>query len=206
LAHGQPVLVDVTDDINADVHVIAWNRPNVDITVAPSGHYADSVRLSGAIENGMLAMHVIASPSPHKGFFGWFAFYRPEARIDMHVPSDATLSVHVINGPIVIDNVTGELRVTLVNGPITVSGAGTVLYLTTTNGPVIADIAKITAQPNITISTTNGPVEVTVPKGFKAKVDATTVFGPVENNLTNSDGPGTVSLETVNGPVTIGYP
>jgi hypothetical protein len=203
LAHGQPVLMDVNDDIKADVHVVAWDQPNVDITVAPSGHYADSVRLSGAVEAGTLAMHVIASPSPHKGFFGWLSFYRPDARIEMHVPRDASLSVHVINGPIVIDNVTGQLRVTLVNGPITVTGAGTVLYLTTTNGPVEAFVAKITAQPNITISTTNGPVDVIVPKGFKASVHATTVFGPVENDLTDSDGPGTVSLETVNGPVTI---
>src|SRR5580700_4115587 len=55
LAHGQPVIVDVTDDIKADVHVTTWNRPSVDITVAPSGHYADAVRLSGGIENGSLA-------------------------------------------------------------------------------------------------------------------------------------------------------
>jgi hypothetical protein len=111
LADGQPILMDVTDDIKADVHVTAWDRPNVDITVAPSGHYADSVRLTGLTENGTVAMHVTASPSPHKGFFGWLAFYRPDARIEMHVPRDATLSVHVINGPIVIDNVTGQLRV-----------------------------------------------------------------------------------------------
>jgi hypothetical protein len=206
LADGQPILMDVTDDIKADVHVTAWDRPNVDITVAPSGHYADSVRLTGLTENGTVAMHVTASPSPHKGFFGWLAFYRPDARIEMHVPRDATLSVHVINGPIVIDNVTGQLRVTLVNGPITVTGAGTVLYLTTTNGPVEAYITKVTAQPNITISTTNGPVDVIVPKGFKANVHATTVFGPVVNDLADSGGPGTVSLETVNGPVTISTP
>jgi hypothetical protein len=203
LAHGQPVLVDVTDDIKADVHVTAWNRPSVDITVAPSGHYADTVRLSGGVENGTLAMHVIASPSPHSGFFGWLKFYRPDARIDMRVPANATLSVHVINGPIEVDGVSGELRVTLVNGSIVVTGAGTQLYLTTTNGPVEATIAQLNAQPNITISTTNGPVDLFVPKGFKAKVHASTVFGPVENDLTDADGPGTVSLETVNGPVTI---
>lgn len=204
VAHGQPVLIDVTDDIKADVHVVAWNRQSVDMKVSPSGHYAETVQLHGSIENGTLAVHVIASPSPHRGFFGWLTFYRPEARIEMRVPSGATLSVHVINGPIVIDNVTGQLRVTLVNGPITVTGAGTVLYLTTTNGPVVADISVINAQPNITISTTNGPVDVLVPKGFKAKVEASTVFGPVENDLKSNDGPGTVTLETVNGPVTIG--
>jgi hypothetical protein len=203
LAHGQPVLVDVTDDIKADVHVTAWNHPSVDITVAPSGHYADSVRLSGGIENGTLAMHVICSPSPHRGFFGWLPFFRPYAQIEMRVPATATLSVHVINGPIAVDGVTGELQVTLVNGPIVVTGAGTQLYLTTTNGPVEATIAKLTTQPNITISTTNGPVDLFVPKGFKAKVTASTVFGPVENDLTDADGPGRVSLETVNGPVTI---
>ncbi|HEY7982129.1 MAG TPA: hypothetical protein VID19_11665 [Candidatus Eremiobacteraceae bacterium] len=203
LAHGQPVLVDVTDDIKADVRVTTWNRPSVDITVAPSGHYADTVRLSGAIENGALAMHVVCSPSPHQGFFGWLKYYRPDAIIEIHVPATATLSVHVINGPVSVDGVTGDLQVTLVNGPITVTGAGTRLYLTTTNGPVKASVAKITTQPDITISTTNGPVDLFVPKGFKAKVHASTVFGPVENDLTDADGPGSVSLETVNGPVTI---
>jgi hypothetical protein len=203
LPHGQAVLVDVTDDIKADVRVTTWNRPSVDIKVSPSGHYADTVRLSGAIENGTLAMHVVCSPSPHRGFFGWLGFYRPEAVIEMRVPAETTLSVHVINGPIIVDGVTGDLQVTLVNGPITVTGAGTHLYLTTTNGPVEATIAKITTQPDITISTTNGPVDLFVPKGFKAKVHASTVFGPVENDLTGADGPGSVSLETVNGPVTI---
>ena len=203
LAHGQPVIVDVTDDIKADVHVTTWNRPSVDITVAPSGHYADAVRLSGSVENGSVAMHVTCSPSPHRGAFGWLNFYRPYARIDLRVPAAATLSVHVINGPITVDGVTGDLQVTLVNGPIVVTGAGTQLYLTTTNGPVEATVAKITGQPDITISTTNGPVDLFVPKGFKAKVHASTVFGPVENNLTDAGGPGNVSLETVNGPVTI---
>jgi hypothetical protein len=203
LAHGQRVLVDVTDDIKADVRVTTWNQPSVDITVAPSGHYAETVRLSGGIENGTLTMHVLCSPSPHRSFFGWLTFFRPDAEIDMRVPTTATLSVHVINGPITVDGVTGELQVTLVNGPITVTGAGTRLYLTTTNGPVEATIAKLTGQPDVTISTTNGPVDLSVPKGFKAKVHASTVFGPVENDLTDADGPGSVSLETVNGPVTI---
>ncbi len=203
LAHGQPVLIDVTDDIKADVRVTAWNKPSVDITVTPTGHYADSVKLSGSVENGMLAMHVLCSPSPHNGFFGWLKFYRPDARIEMHVPADATLSVHVINGPIEVDNVTGQLQVTLVNGPIVVTGAGTQLFLNTTNGPVEATVVKITGQPNITIATTNGPVDLYVPKGFKAKVHESTVFGPIENDLTNADGPGSVSLETVNGPVSI---
>jgi hypothetical protein len=204
LIDGQPVLLDVNDDIKADLRVEAWDQTGVDVTVSPSGHAADSVRLSGSIENGTLAMRVIASPSPQKGFFGWLGFYRPDAKIELHVPRGVSLSVHVINGPIFIDNVTGPLRVTLVNGPITVRGAGTVLYLATTNGPVAAVIAKITAQPDITISTTNGPIGVTVPKGFKATVHASTVLGPVENNLADSGGPGTVSLETVNGPVSIG--
>ena len=203
LAHGQPVLIDVNDDIKADVHVTAWDRPSVQITVTPTGHYADSVKLSGAVENGTLAMHVLCSPSPHNGFFGWLKFYRPDARIEMRVPADATLSVHVINGPVEVDNVTGQLQVTLVNGPIVVKGAGTQLFLNTTNGPVEATVVKITAQPNITIATTNGPVDLYVPKGFKAKVHESTVFGPIENDLTNADGPGSVSLETVNGPVSI---
>jgi len=204
LANGQPVFLDVNDDIKADLRVDAWDKSSVDITVAASGHYADSVRLNGSMENGTLAMHVIASPSPQKGFFGWLGFYRPYARVEMHVPRGVSLSVHVINGPIVIDDVTGPLRVTLVNGPISVRGAGTVLYLATTNGPVAAYIAKITAQPDITISTTNGPIDVIVPKGFKANVHASTVLGPVKNDLEDNSGPGTVSLETVNGPVTIG--
>ncbi|HKW44726.1 MAG TPA: hypothetical protein VJN22_03655 [Candidatus Eremiobacteraceae bacterium] len=203
VSRGQPILMDVTDDIKADVHVVAWNRPAVQITVHPYGHYADSVRLAGAVESGTVAMHVLCSPSPHQGFFGWLKFFRPDARIDVHVPDDAKLSVHVINGPVIVDNVTGELQVTVVNGPITVTGAGSVLYLTTTNGPVEADVVRITAQPDITISTTNGPIDVYVPKGFKASVHATTVFGPVENNLGDSSGPGSVSLETVNGPVSI---
>jgi len=203
LAHGQPVLIDVTDDIKADVHVTAWDKPSVDVTVTPTGNYADSVRLSGSVEDSTLAMHVICSPSPHNGVFGWLKYNRPDARIDMHVPSDATLSVHVINGPIEVDNVTGRLVVTLVNGPIVVRGAGTLLFLTTTNGPVEATVAKITAQPKITIATTNGPVDLYVPKGFKAKVHESTVIGPMENNLTNADGPGSVSLETVMGPVAI---
>lgn len=203
LAHGQPVLIDVTDDIKADVHVTAWDKPSVDVTVTPTGSYADSVRLSGSVENGTLAMHVICSPSPHNGVFGWLKSNRPDARIDMHVPSDATLSVHVINGPIEVDNVTGRLQVTLVNGPIVVRGAGTFLFLTTTNGPIEATIAKLTAQPDITIATTNGPVDLFVPKGFRAKVHESTVIGPMENDLTDADGPGSVSLETVMGPVAI---
>lgn len=206
LSNGQPVLLDVNDDIKADLQVDAWDKSSVDVTVEASGQNSDSVRLSGSIENGTLAMHVIASPSPHKGFLGWLGFYRPKAKIEMHVPRSASLSIHVINGPIVIEDVTGPLRVTVVNGPISVRGAGTVLYLATTNGPVEAYISKITAQPDITISTTNGPIDVIVPKGFKAAVHATTVLGPVENDVAENSGPGTVSLETVNGPVSIGPP
>jgi DUF4097 and DUF4098 domain-containing protein YvlB len=119
------------------------------------------------------------------------------------VPHSADVAVTAVNGPVMVDNVTGRLAVRLVNGPIEVSGAGTVLSLQCTNGPIEAAISSLTAVPDIDIRTTNGAIEVTVPKGFKASSRASVVFGAVNDNLPNTSGPGHMDLHAVTGAVSV---
>lgn len=200
LTPGQAVALDTEGSIG------------VDISIEPSQGgivRLDATRVRGL--SGLLLTHASDAkwlrlrlePTSGSAKSHWHFGAGTEAKITLGVPADATVTVEAVNGPVRSSGVRGPLAIHIVNGPIEVSGAGSVLSLHLVNGPIAVEVADQSRTPNIDISATNGSINVTVPKGFRAMVDAHTVIGPLDERLSGTSGPGSMSVRLVTGPITI---
>src|SRR5579872_6193804 len=182
LGHGRPVYIDVEGKLGADVRVYGVkNRNTLDLEAQPDdaliGHV--QVRQWAASDGVHIAVERRPGDQP-----SWF-WQRHDVHVSVHLPADTTLTLSAVNGPIHVDSVTAPLTVNLVNGPIT------------------AEVTEMTRTPAIFLQVTNGPIQLTVPHGFRAIVDAHAMMGPVDDGLTHSDGPGRVDAHVLTGPITL---
>jgi RNA polymerase sigma factor (sigma-70 family) len=145
------------------------------------------------------------------------------------------VTIHTSNGSIVVKDGKGRLQLTTSNGPITVSGAAGPIDLKTSNAPIdlAAEKATVSARtsnggvtfagtladgPHL-MTTTNGPVRLTLPADAQFKIAALTSNGQVTNEfgakLTGSgertmlnatigkDPKAEIGVQTTNGGVEI---
>src|SRR6185312_6703810 len=105
------------------------------------------------------------------------------------------LQVREIDGPAVLKNsngdswiglVTGDLRINAANGDIAVDRAGGDVVASTANGGIT--IGAVT-RGTVSLKTGFGEIEVGIPAGTAAKLDASTSFGRIRNQLESTDGP-----------------
>lgn len=109
--------------------------------------------------------------------------------------SSGSLRVGTVDGSAVLKNshgtttvgtVTGELRVSGANGDIDIARAEDSVTATTAHGTLrVAEVARGTVQ----LETSYGAIEVGIPEGTAAWLDASSGHGQVRNTLTASDTP-----------------
>lgn len=141
------------------------------------------------------------------------------------------------NGRVNIDGSSGEVHASTGNGDVTVqdasgpvdvsTGSGTVRVVTSTgpvsansgNGDIDVTIRKLDRLPDMTFSTGNGEVRLTLPGGLGAELDASTGNGHVTTDFpvtlksgrldrsrlrgTIGDGGGRLSISSGNGDIEI---
>ena len=125
------------------------------------------------------------------------------------VPKEIDLELKTVNGTIDVKDISGAVDAKTTNGRIGLSGIVGAIQAKTTNGKiglleVLGPINAKTAngsikaevggsgeqQYEIRAATTNGGIEVTLPKGLKANLKASTVNGKI-----NTDFPVTVTVK-----------
>ena len=201
IAPNHAVSLEVAANIGADISVTGTGGQTVTLDAVPTNGFS-GVKLTTSNEPQQLRLRLdsSASQSPR---FRWFLQHHANATITLSVPRDSAVSIHGINGPVRIGGVHGPLEVHIVNGLIDVKDAGSVLSLHVVNGAIDASIDDLSRTPNVEIAGTNGSIDVTVPKDFRARVEAHTVFGPLEQSINDSQASGFVRLRLVAGPVSI---
>lgn len=140
------------------------------------------------------------------------------------VPARTSLDVETHNGPISVERVSGDINLRAVNGPITLRELGGDVRARAQNGPISVTLAgRRWSGAGLDAETVNGPVTVTLPRGYAARLESSTVHGPINapagirparregrrwgpggtiNTEINGGGP-TIRLVTTNGPVNI---
>lgn len=99
------------------------------------------------------------------------------------VPRKAILeSVELINGPLDIEGVEGNVKASSVNGPVTARGLMGEARLTTVNGPLRATFSELNEARPISLGSVNGDVTVVIPSNANASVRAGTVHGLITND------------------------
>ena len=132
------------------------------------------------------------------------------------MPASGSLTLVTTNGEMDVDGVGGVFTATSTNGRIKASGLQSAAKVETTNGEVILDVAKVGG--GVSCETTNGLIEVSIPRDAKADLSARVTNGAIDfGNLdlavkeksprrydasVGGGGPE-IRLETTNGAITV---
>ena len=136
------------------------------------------------------------------------------------VPREYDLEFDIANGPLMVEDVRGNLVVDARNGPTDLRGVGGTIRARSANGPLTVEVAS-GAIGGVDVQATNGPLMLRLPSGVNARLEASTGNGPlstsglqvhverprygpggsIDANL-GSGGP-TIRARTSNGPLTI---
>lgn len=120
------------------------------------------------------------------------SFYKDDRRYDnpavveytLTVPRKATLeSIELVNGPLDIDGVEGDVKASSINGPVTARGLMGIARLSTVNGPLQAVFTQLYESKPITLGSVNGSVTLIIPSDSNASVRAGTVHGSISNDF-----------------------
>lgn len=208
-------------NINGRARITGWEREEVKIEAVKRAHTqqrldeanidvqatADSVQIRTVYPSSELNFERGSRNNP--------------AAVDyvLTVPRTARLeSVELINGPLELDGLAGEVRAALVNGQLTARNLAGDARLTTVNGRLEAEFDRLGAG-TVALSSVNGQVVVRLPAETDATVRASTVHGGIENDLglpvrrgryvgqslagQLGAGSGRVKLDNVNGAIQI---
>lgn len=208
-------------NINGRARVTSWERDEIKVEATKRAHTqrrldevnidvqaaADSVQIKTVYPTSNLTFERGSRDNP--------------ASVDyvLTVPRGARLeSIELVNGPLEVDGLAGEIKAALVNGQLTARNLTGDARLTTVNGRLDAEFDRLGAG-TVSLTSVNGEVTVRLPADADATVRASTVHGGIENDLglpvrrgryvgqslagQLGAGTGRVKLDNVNGSIQI---
>ena len=99
---------------------------------------------------------------------------------EIFAPRQTDLAVRVVNGPIGIFGLDGTIRAEAVNGPIAMEDVAGDVQAHATNGPVSVSVEENAWRgAGLDVETVNGPVTLSVPREFSARLAARTNVGRI---------------------------
>ena len=115
------------------------------------------------------------------------------------VPARSDIEASTQNGPVGVRGVAGRFRVATRTGPIALRDVGGDVLARAQNGPISVALTGTTWQgAGLDAETRNGPISLSVPEGYNARLETGTVHGPFSSDL-----PLTVTLQgRLTGPFT----
>lgn len=203
------------ENINGDVEIEAWDRAEVEVRYTKRGKTEESLeRVEVRID--ATASRVSIETDYKKGR----NYDAASVEFFLYVPRGARLDeIDLVNGSLKVTGVEGSVHADLVNGKAILRELGGDVDVSTVNGPIEAELTRFEANQEVSLESVNGRLEVTLPAGARADVEAETVHGSIENafglevkrdgfvgrSLRGSIGGGgpRIQLENVNGSITI---
>lgn len=136
----------------------------------------------------------------------------------IYTPRRSDVDAETSNGPMSVEDVSGDLRVRTSNGPLALRNVGGTVYARTSNGPLDISLAGSRWQGSgLDARTSNGPLTLRIPDGYSAHLEAGTTNGPLslgfpvtvvgrigkEISTDLGSGGPTIRAFTTNGPLSI---
>ncbi len=134
------------------------------------------------------------------------------------IPRRSNLRLETRNGPVSVEQVTGEMNIETRNGPLALREIGGNVRARTTNGPLSITLSGTRWDgAGLDAQTTNGPLTISVPENYNARLETGTRNGPVNvgfpitvvgrigRDISTELGSGgaTIRATTTNGPLTL---
>jgi hypothetical protein len=206
--------LEIDADQNGGIAIIGWERDSVAVSarIEVEARTDDRAREIAQATRVTASARGIRTDSPGiRDSGGAVSFV-------VYVPRRVSITADTYNGPVSARDVAGELVLRAHNGPIVLRGVGGDVRARTTNGPlnVVLDGDRWDGR-GLDAETQNGPVTLTVPDGYSARLETGTINGPmrigipitvrgrIDRRITTELGTGgpTVRVITTNGPVVV---
>jgi hypothetical protein len=142
------------------------------------------------------------------------------ANLIIWAPRRSDLSVSTSNGPVSVEDVTGNMDLETRNGPLALRGLAGNVRARSSNGPLSISLSGSRWEgTGLDAETSNGPLSLRIPEGYNAHLEASTNNGPMSlgfpvtmvgrigRNISTDLGSGgtTIRAVTHNGPLSISH-
>ena len=115
---------------------------------------------------------------------------------EIEAPQHSNLRLSTVNGgEIVVENIDGEIDVSNTNGGITLNGVAGSVNAGTTNGSVRASLTRVTSAKEMSFTSLNGAVDVTLPATTKANLRLRSDRGDVYSDFDVQLAPTTAVVQ-----------
>jgi len=175
-------------NINGGVKIKVWDRAAVQVDAIKKAYRRErldeaKIEVTATEENIRIKTDY---PDESLNFRGDQRRYDNPATVEysLTVPRKAILeSIELINGPVDIDGVEGNVKASSINGPVTANGLMGEARLSTVNGPLQAVFTQLDESKAISLGSVNGNVTIVIPSNANAVVRASTVHGMISNDF-----------------------
>jgi DUF4097 and DUF4098 domain-containing protein YvlB len=173
------------DNINGAVHITAWDQNEVKVDAvkyANTKERMDEAEIE--VESGSSYVSIRTKYRDHEHTWDSGGWNNPASvEYTITVPRNARLDeIKLINGPLDIHGVAGEVRASCINGHMTVQGLQGRVKLESVNSRMDVQFDRLSNSP-VELSSVNGGIELTLPSDAKAEVEASTVSGSIEDEF-----------------------
>ena len=150
-----------------------WGRnfrpPSLNVTIRlPAG-----VRLSAQSGNGDVSVTGAHAEAIARSGNGRVRVTGTAGEVDA-ASGNGEVTVEGVRGPVSANSGNGDVRVTTVQGPVSASSG---------NGDLLIRMTELRAADDMQFTTGNGRIELTVPEGFSAEIDASTGNGGIRTDF-----------------------
>ena len=208
-------------NINGDVHINVWDQNSVKVDAVKRAY--SQQRLSEVtidVTNTEDSVKIKTNYPQNNNFGGNRENSTASVEYTLTVPRGARLQgAELVNGSLDLDGLQGDVNASLVNGAVKAERLGGAVKLSTVNGRIAVNASGLENAKGVALNSVNGAIELVVPSGAGANVEASTIHGPITNefglieekgqyvgrNLSGQIGSGgpSVRLNNVNGSISI---
>ena len=175
-------------NINGGVKIKVWDRAAVQVDAIKKAYRKErlaeaTIEVTSTEENIRIKTEY---PEETQNFYKDDRRYDNPAIVEysLTVPRKAVLaSVELVNGPLDIDGVEGDVKASSVNGSVTARGLMGEARLSTVNGPLQAVFTQLDQAKPITLGSVNGELTLIIPSDSNASLRAGTVHGAINNDF-----------------------
>ena len=176
------------ENINGGVQIKVWDRSAVQVDAIKRAYRRERLAEAKIEVNATEENIRIKTEYPDENQ----SFYKDNRRYDnpaiveytLTVPRKAVLeSIELINGPIDIDGVEGNVKASSINGKVVAKGLMGEARLSTINGPLQVTFTQLDESKPIDLGSVNGNVTLIIPSNANASIRAGTVHGGISTDF-----------------------
>jgi putative adhesin len=154
-------------NVNGNITVSAWDQPTAEVKVIKRGGSDRNAQVFFTNTGGNLSIRTAQTRG------------NQDLRFEVKLPRTlGRVDLSSTNGVIKLSDVTAEILVNATNGAIELANVVGASKIRTVNGNIKATLLAASDRP-MEFENTNGSIDLTVPPGFEADLDASTVHGGI---------------------------